>query len=247
MLYPEGPSGGKLNRLWVHHESMSVIIEVTLPAQTFELGRILQMEGDTRIVLETMVPLGERAIPLFRLYDGRDTFEATVRDHDAVNDIHIVSTHDGETLYALDWDIGTNTFFDRLAEMDAHVLEATGTAKSWGFELRFPSHERLSAFQTYTDEAHLPITVERIYNPTKPDAGPWYGLTPEQREVLVNAVESGYYSIPREVSTKALAEEFEISDQAVTERLRRGISTLVTNTLLLSETDQSKSSTSAAD
>jgi predicted DNA binding protein len=47
----------------------------------------------------------------------------------------------------------------------------------------------------------------------------------------VEAVEEGYYSIPRGISTKELAEEFDISDQALTERLRRAIITLVTNTL----------------
>ena len=43
----------------------------------------------------------------------------------------------------------------------------------------------------------------------------------------------GYYSLPRQISTQEIADEFGISDQAVSERLRRGITTLVTNTLLL--------------
>lgn len=216
---------------------MSVIIELTLPAREFELGRILQMEDDTSITLETMVPIGERAIPFFRLHDGRDAFEATVRDHAAVDDIHVVSTHNEETLYALDWEIGSDTFFEGIVAIDAHILEATGTAQTWAFELRFPSHGTLSDFQAYCADTSLPITVERIYNPTKPDAGPWYGLTLSQREMLTRAVEAGYYSIPRQASTQDLAEEFEISDQAVTERLRRGILALVTNTLLLAKAE----------
>lgn len=219
---------------------MSVIIEVTLPAREFELGRILQMEGDTSITLETMVPIGERAVPFFRLHDGRNAFEATVRDHAAVEDIHVVSTHNDETLYALDWAIGSETFFEGIVEMDAHVMEATGTADTWVFELRFPSHETLSQFQTYCADISLPVSVERIYNPTKPDAGPWYGLTAAQREMLTRAVKQGYYAIPRQTSTQTLADEFEISDQAVTERLRRGISTLVTNTLLITEEDDTE-------
>ena len=80
-------------------------------------------------------------------------------------------------------------------------------------------------------EEEIDVTIERIYNPTKPDAGPWYGLTPPQRETLTYAVEHGYYSLPRGVSTKELGAEFGISDQAVTERLRRGITTLVSNTV----------------
>lgn len=225
---------------------MSVIVELTLPTQEFELGRILQMEGDTSITLETMVPIGERAIPFFRLHDGRSAFEETVSDHGAVADIHVVNAHNDETLYALDWEIGADTFFDGIIRMNAHVLEATGTAQNWAFELRFPTHESLADFQEYCDDTDLPITVERIYNPTKPDAGRWYGLTASQNKTLTRAVEAGYYSLPRRISTQALADEFGISDQAVTERLRRGVHTLVTNTLLLSA-DETASTTPTTD
>ncbi|MFB6360960.1 MAG: helix-turn-helix domain-containing protein [Halobacteriales archaeon] len=53
--------------------------------------------------------------------------------------------------------------------------------------------------------------------------------------MLSRAVEAGYYSIPRGVSTNELAVEFDITDQVVTERLRRGVRNLVSSTLLLSE------------
>lgn len=216
---------------------MSVIVELSLPAQQFELGRILQMEGDTRIVLETMVPLGERSVPFFRLRDGRAAFEDDVSHHPAVRGVQLVNDHDGETLYALDWEIEPETLFDGILRMGANVLQATGSARNWAFELRFPSHESLSDFQEYCNDAGFDIDVQRVYNPTRPDAGPWYGLTAPQREMLARAVEGGYYSIPRRISTATLAEEFEISDQAVTERLRRAIDSLVRNTLLLSGHD----------
>lgn len=117
---------------------MSVIVELTLPATEFELGRILHMEGETSIVLETMVPLGERSIPFFRLRDGRDAFEGAVSDHPAVADVHAVNSHDGETLYALDWRIGADSFFDCVMATDAHVLEASGTARRGPSNSGFP-------------------------------------------------------------------------------------------------------------
>lgn len=215
---------------------MAVIIDLTLPADQFELGRILQMTDDTRISLETLVPMGERSVPFFRLYDGSEAaFEETVRGHPTVEDIQVVSTHDGETLYALDWEVSRDTFFAGLQESNVNLMDATGGADAWNFELRFPSHEAVSSFQTYCVDAEIPIVVERVYNPTKPGAGPWFGLTPPQRETLVRAVESGYYSIPRQTSTNQLAEVFGISDQAVTERLRRAVITLTRNTLFVGD------------
>jgi len=213
---------------------MSVIVELSLPATEFQLGRILSTEGDTRVSLETVVPLGDRSVPFFRLFGpAGGAFEAKVRDHPVVSEIHVVNTHDGETLYALDWDVSDDTFLDRLLSLDGYVLEASGGSDRWMFEFRLPTHGALSDFQEACFEADIPIEIRRIYNPTRPDAGPWYGLTTPQRDTLTYAVEKGYYSLPRRTSTQDIAEEFGISDQAVTERLRRAIDTLVTNTILL--------------
>ena len=215
---------------------MSVIVELTVSSEAFELGRILRVEGPTQITLETMVPLGGRPTPFVRIRnEARKTFERSVREHPSVTEIQLVNTHDDETLYTLNWVPSETSLLRTILDLDAVLLGATGTADTWGLELRFPTHEALSEFQDYYLEENIQVSIERIYNPTRPDAGPWYGLTPLQRETLASAVEAGYYSLPREISTQDLADTFDISDQAVTERLRRGISTLVSNTLLVNE------------
>lgn len=215
---------------------MSAIVELSLPAGGFELGRILSVEDPTSVTLETMVPLGEHPVPFFRLHDDvENSFEAAVREHESVKWVRLVDTHNGEALYALDWRITDDSFFGVLRETDATLLSAVGTGETWHFELRFPSHEALSEFEERYTGADLPVNVTRVYNPTKPDAGPWFGLTAPQREALALAVQEGYYSIPRRISTKELADILDISDQALSERLRRAIVALTTNTLLLEE------------
>lgn len=211
---------------------MSVIVELSLTADEFRLGRILQVEDDTGIALETMVPLGEGAVPFFRTLSGtRDRFEETVRTHPAVDEVQEVETLDGEALYALDWERSEDTLFAGLESADVHLLRAMGRARTWVFEVRFETYEALSAFREHCVEADVRPDIERMYDPTSPDSGPWYGLTDRQRETLVRAVAAGYYAIPRQVTTEELAEEFGISDQSVTERLRRATRTLVENTL----------------
>jgi predicted DNA binding protein len=215
---------------------MSVIVELTVPADAFELGQILRVEEPTQITLETMVPLGGKPTPFVRIRnEARETFERSVSEHPAVNKIQLVTVHEDETLYTLDWEPSEASLLRRILDLNAVLLSATGTATTWGLELRFPTHHALSNFQDYYVDEDISVSVERIYNPTRPDAGPWYGLTATQRETLSFAVEEGYYSLPRQISTQTLAESFDISDQAVTERLRRGIATLVGNTLLVDD------------
>ena len=217
---------------------MGVIVELSIPADTFQLGRILTMENDTTITLDTMVPLGNKAVPFVRVHgSARDSFEASVRDRSSVSEVHVVTTHDDEVLYALDWEPTDETFLKQIKQLDGHILEATGSAEQWNFQLRFNTHNALSTFQQNCFEEDIPLNVIRIYNPTKPDAGPFYGLTNPQRDTLMMAVENGYYSLPRRASTEDLAEEFDVTAQAITERLRRAIETLVANTLLLTPED----------
>ena len=212
---------------------MTVIAHLRIPVNSFELGRILGLEPGTTIELETLVPIGEKAVPFFSVSeDVRETFEETVRKHPSVEQITEVSRTDNETLYSLDWHVGRDIFFQGVFEQDGQLLSATGTADAWEFELRFPTHDKLGEFQEYCSNARIPLEVGRVYNPVRPETGLWYGLTEAQRDALVLAVEGGYYSIPREMSTNDLGRALEISDQAVTERLRRAIATLTENTLV---------------
>ncbi len=211
-----------------------MIADLTVPAAEFELGRILELEGAERLELEKMVPLGEKPVPFFLVHEHiRDTFEELVRNHPSVDRVQEIDRHDEERLYSLQWDTSSDHFFNAMKTAGAQLIGAKGSATTWQFELRFPSHEALSQFHELCEDARIEFDLERVYNPTKPSLGPWYGLTEHQRETLTRAVQGGYYSIPRRLSTRDLAEEFDISDQAVTERLRRAIITLTENTLLV--------------
>lgn len=221
---------------------MPVIAHLRIPADSFELGRILVLNTGAVIELENMVPLGEKAVPLFSVSeDARVDFEEAVQNHPSVETITEVSRHDNERMYSLNWNVGRDVFFQGVLETGAQLLSATGTTDTWEFELRFPTHAALGEFKEYCSNAHIPLEVGRIYNPMKPDAGMWYGLTEAQRETLVRAVRGGYYSIPRQMSTQDLAETLGISDQAVTERLRRAIVTLVENTLIATIEEETES------
>jgi predicted DNA binding protein len=213
---------------------MSVIVELQVAAEAFELGRILEISPGTRIEMETMVPAGDRSVPLFWVYDAdAEAFETHLRDHPGVNSITRVDLFEDRALYALDWRTELDHLFAAVVGTDGSIMAATGYTDRWQFEIRFPSYDALSAFKSALGDANVPFEVIRVYNPTKPDAGPWYGLTPNQREALVMAVEAGYYDIPRACTTLELAEKLDISDQAVTERLRRALVNLVSYTLLV--------------
>jgi len=211
---------------------MSVIAELRIPATDFELGRILDLSDGVSVDLETLVPAGDRAVPFFWTHGvDAEAFATRLRASSGVDGVEVIEQFENQTLYGLDWDAEADAFLSAISARCGQILCATGSGDEWRFELRFPDHEELSAFRARCTDADVALSVERVYHPSHPDAGPRFGLTEHQHEALTLAVEMGYYDVPRRCNTVEVAAELGISDQALTERLRRGISTLATNTV----------------
>lgn len=218
---------------------MSVIAELLVPSTDFELGRILDVEGTSSIELESLVPTENATVPLFWVHNAtRDSFVKAVRRHPAVNEAAEVDTFEDRVLFTLDWDAGQDRLFAGITAHEGQLLSAIGREDAWEFELRFPNHEALSEFAAHCEDVQVAVEMTRVYNPTDPEGGPWYGLTEPQREAIQLAVRRGYYDIPRGCTTQQLADDLGISDQAVTERLRRAINTLVRHTLIINDKDR---------
>lgn len=211
---------------------MSVIVEFRVHSADFELGRILSVRGSSSIELERVVPIQESTVLLVWIHNSsRDSLLEGIQSHRAVNSISEMDVFDDRTLVRLDWDISFDQLLEGINETGAQIIRAVGMPDTWRIELRYPDHDALSDFSDHCDEVEIQLQIERVYEPTKPDAGPWYGLTEPQYQAMMLAVETGYYDIPRGCTTKELADDLGVSDQAVTERLRRAIVALVANTL----------------
>ncbi|WP_256391837.1 helix-turn-helix domain-containing protein [Natronoarchaeum rubrum] len=212
---------------------MSVVVEFGLDSGEFELGRILELTAGEELQLEAVVPTGERAVPSFWT-DGVDVeaFEGRVRDHEAVESLTAVQTAGERCLYALEWNRRSDPVIAGIRSEGGQLLQASAEADGWEFQIRFPTRGPLSAYQSRLRDAGIVPSIRRVYTPSDLDGAGGYGLTDSQREALTLAVARGYYDVPRSCSTAALGEALGVSDQAITERLRRGTDALVSATLL---------------
>jgi predicted DNA binding protein len=213
---------------------MSVITEVRVSANEFDLGRLFEagLGPDAAVELEAVVPVGNRTVPYLQVSTDRigPLLEA-VRDGSIVDRVRVVDDYGEESLLALDWDADRDALFGALLAREVAILSARGRAGTWTFELRFEDASELEAFRESLAASGVDLDVARVYNPTSTGSDLSYGVTEPQREALSLAVERGYYEVPRRCTTAELGEAFGISDQAVSERLRRGVATLVEHTL----------------
>lgn len=218
---------------------MGVIVDVRIPSHLFEFGRQFPVRDGDTTELERAGTAGDGDVSIFSFSEpvgnrSDGGVENSLGDAEWCR-LEVLEEFDGQTIYVIGWEPDADPFFQLLDDHDGVVRRGTGTPDSWAFEARFPTHDAFAGFRTACEDGDLGAEVERVYNPTRCGTGAWYGLTPRQRRTLELAVERGYYDIPRRCTTIELADELGISDQAVTERLRRGIVTFVTNALLLDD------------
>lgn len=79
----------------------------------------------------------------------------------------------------------------------------------------------LSSFLTLLKRITGDLTILRIQDHTYNDESVLSELTDRQKEILIKAKQSGYYEIPRKITTMELAKEFGISKTAILEHLRK--------------------------
>lgn len=217
---------------------MSILLEFTVDADAFRLGQVLTPPPGMTLELERTVPSGSMSHPfVWAIGDDLDTFEETVRSHEAIKALTLVDRFEEHGLYRVEWDEGPTDLLAEIEHSGAAVLEARGD-ETWEFRVRFPNHETLSSFHDAVRDRNIPIRIERWYTPMEPpDQRQPLDLTSPQREALVAALKRGYFATPREVQLDELADEFGITRQAMSNRLRRGNELILRSVLLCPESE----------
>lgn len=93
--------------------------------------------------------------------------------------------------------------------------EATGEFRA--------SNDRLGALADDLQQSGLPFTVEAVYDAPSSESF----LSETERELLVTAVECGYYETPRDCTLTGLAERVGIAKSTCSETLRRAESAVI--------------------
>jgi predicted DNA binding protein len=211
---------------------VSVLATFTVRSSDFVLDGLFEEVPDLDVRLASMVPMGTQVMPYFWVSGGAPAVvEAALEREAVIDEANILVEEDGKVLFRATWSGELGGLIGELRGSEAAVLEATGTDGTWEMRVRFPDHDTLSAFYERCTEHGISLELGKIHNPIDPH-GDDYGLTPEQRETLLTALEGGYYAVPRQMTLEELGDELGISDNAVSQRLRRGLASLLTATLL---------------
>jgi predicted DNA binding protein len=212
-----------------------VVFEVAVPGDAFGLATALEEFPEIIVEFERIVPTGEGPL-LYLWVSGEDTpaFREAVRSDPQVGRFERLSAFDEGALYALRWTDAVDGLLQwvTMSPDDVALLHAEGEEGEWTLKLRFPSRDRIGAFRAFCDDHDIPLRVVRLYDLEDPKLGQ-YNLTRKQREALLRALDLGYFEVPRTATLADVAETLDISAKSVSERLRRGQTNLVSNSLAI--------------
>ncbi len=152
-----------------------------------------------------------------------DAFEAGLDADEMVASYERLSGEANRHLYKLELsEMGRHaSILPLLGECGGEYVDGERTESVWTIRLRFPTDESLQTFaDACASREKESITVVSIRRESSCD-NPKYGLTSSQREALGVALERGFFDIPRGTTLSAIADELDVSDQAISERLRR--------------------------
>ncbi len=153
--------------------------------------------------------------------------ESALDEGSAVGDYTRVGGGDGRWLFDIEFEQDSVDIFEVVRSTDGTVLSATATDGSWQLRVRFVEREAIRTFYDRLRSVDITPEIVRLYDPTT-EMHSRYGMTNQQYETLLSAVDHGYFEIPREISMQELSDELGVSHQALSERLRRAYQALVT-------------------
>jgi len=212
---------------------MSLFGEFQVPAHAFALHETLTVLPGARIEVERVVATDSVLTPYFWVSAvDVEAFEDAAAADPSVQGLRQLDSFEDATLYRAEWTKNVESVVYLSTQMNAVILEAVGTVDHWRLQMRFDGHEALGAFRDYCAEIDVGFQLLRLHELSQPLNGEQYGLTDRQADALRTAWEVGYFESPRAASLEAVADELGVSQQSVSNLLRRGHNALVESTLM---------------
>jgi len=213
---------------------MITIVQGTVPAEEFALGHTLSAVPGLRVECEHLVQSGDKSVmPLVWMEEAdRDGVETALANDATVESVSCLAAFDDEFLCRIEWAGHVRHLLEMVTNGKAAVLDIHGRDGRWYFRVLYPTREHFSRTHEFATEHGLAFDITSIRESVGNSAGR-FGLTDGQHEVLVRAAQQGYFDVPQQTKLEELADDCDVSHQALSERLRRGMGTLIEDTLLV--------------
>ncbi len=209
---------------------MTSIIEIAVPAEQLALEDTLSDVPETRVDVMRTVTTGPNSVMPVLAFEGTDAdIGPALREDSTVERVSPLATLEKESVYRVEWAKPTEDRFRDMFWDHGTVLRTQAFDGKWCFRVLFAERESMEDWYHHCRDSGLRVDIESIYDPTVAVRPRQYGLSQKQYVTLETALQKGFYDIPRKVTLEELADEFDVTHQALSERLSRAHRVMITN------------------
>lgn len=212
---------------------MTILVEFRISTDRFELGSFIGRQTGVTGELERIVPTEKRAIPYVwatgtpdALAALTDTFETSDKTEAVaiLDELQVSHSEHHQYLYRVEWILDELDIIKGIIDADGAILEGESAEGYWYLRFRFSDHSDVADFYQYlADNGITDFSIDSLYELRERAGRGSQTFTDDQREALTLAAERGYFDMPRQTSLDAIGEELGITQQATSERIRRGV------------------------
>jgi hypothetical protein len=210
-------------------------VSATLRLESPALGSAVGHAADTDVTVEERSMTAEGRLDATVQARGTDigSFEEGLDADATVSRWVPVGGADTRRLYRVRFTEETSAtmHYDGWADGQAVFPSVERTARDWVVEAIMPDRTVLQEFAENCKSEGVQLDLVRIGETDRLGGAQQYGLTDLQAETLLKALDWGYYDVPREANLEEMSERFDVSHQALSERVRRGLASLIENTV----------------
>lgn len=156
---------------------------------------------------------------------------ALAEDH-TVAEFSAITDGEPRRTYRIEYSAAAKLISPLVTEVGAVTVDARSHVNGWLLELQLQTHDGLYELDEYARAEGISLDVLELRQTESLDDRSDLGLTDEQREALMAAYVHGRYDEPRGILLEELADLLDISQSAVSGRLRRGSARLVEEVLV---------------
>lgn len=220
---------------------MTIVTEIAFAHEDGALGDTLteHPELDVTIVRDARTAPGE-SVHLVRF--GCDDIEmvltALENDH-SVASVSRTQWFEEQHILGVEFASDAKLLNPHVTDKNGLVLEARSSntyqsPRGWRERWLLPNGDALREIWQHAREEGFEFDIVDLQQQgdTTPDFTGNVTLTPEQRDGLITAYEHGYFTEPRETGLDELAADMGLSPTAVGGRIKRGMKTLIWQTLI---------------
>jgi predicted DNA binding protein len=212
---------------------MTLTGEFRISVSEFPLEETLTSVPGSRVRLVRVTMAPEVLSPFFWVTAGDlEAVDEALASDPSVAEAVRLDGFEERALYRVEWTPETEAFASAVADVDGSVLRTVATDAGWDCRVRFPDHTALTDFRTQLDEGDVTFETQKLGTDGQLPGGALYGLTDKQAVAIRRAWELGYYETPHTTTLADVASDLEISQQALSDRLRRGHANLLSHTVV---------------